>query len=100
RVVHASFLSSLLLSLLSVAQAQGAKMSGHETSVSGEDADHVQQRSEWFLRGRMVPGKTAAALRLRAYETKLQARALRAARASHEQANSQPNTASGAWMPL
>ena len=100
RVVRAICLAFLLSSLLSIAQAQGAKRTGRETSISSADADHAQQRSEWFLRGRVVPGKTAADLRLRAYKAKMQSRAVRATRASQEGANSPSNTTSGTWMPL
>ncbi len=68
-----------------------------ETAVSDAEADHEQQRSEWFLRGRLVPGKSAAQLRHRAYLAKMQARAARARAARPEVATP---SSSNAWMPL
>lgn len=63
----------------SIALGQGAKQKLPDTSIPDADADHVQQRSEWFFRGRLVPRKPSAELRRRAYQAKLQMRALRAA---------------------
>ncbi|MFZ1167897.1 MAG: hypothetical protein WAO04_11950, partial [Candidatus Sulfotelmatobacter sp.] len=56
--------------------------------VADADADHVQQRSEWFLRGRVVPGRSSAELRYRAYQAKMQARAARLARTQAVHADS------------
>src|SRR5580692_9069312 len=81
RVVRASLLAVLPFSLLSIAQAQGAKKTAAEAPIADADADHMQERSEWFLRGRVVPGKSSAELRYRAYQAKMQARAARLARA-------------------
>lgn len=99
RVVRASLLALSLLSLLSVAHAQGAKKTTAEAPVADADADHEEQRSEWFLRGRVIPGKSSAELRHRAYQAKMQARAARLARARTAQPNSQPPS-SGGWTPL
>jgi hypothetical protein len=99
RAVRASLLTLLPFSLLSVAQAQGAKKTAPETPIADADADHVQQRAEWFLRGRVAPGKSSADLRHRAYQAKMQARAARLARARSAQPNSQPPSSPG-WMPL
>jgi hypothetical protein len=99
RVVRASLFAFSVLSLLSVAQAQGAKKTTPETSTADADADHEEQRSEWFLRGRVIPGKSSAELRHRAYQAKMQARAARLARARTAQPNSQPPP-SGGWTPL
>ena len=63
RAVRASLLALLSFSLLSVAHAQGSKKTAPEAPIADADADHVQQRSEWFLRGRVVPGKFSAELR-------------------------------------
>ena len=76
RVVHLSLLALLSFSFVSVAHAQGAKMTAPETPVADADADHVQERADWFLRG-LVPGKSSADLRHRAYNAKMQARAAR-----------------------
>lgn len=99
RVVRASLLALSLLSLPSVAHAQGAKKTTPEAPVADADADHEEQRSEWFLRGRVIPGKSSAELRHRAYQAKMQARAARLARARTAQPNSQAPS-SGGWTPL
>jgi|GEM_PF-416203 len=77
--------------LLEIASAQAGK----EAAPADADSDHVQQRAEWFLHGRTIPGKSAAELRRRAYRAKLQARAARAR--AHAAA---PATSSGGWQPL
>src|SRR5580692_7061638 len=81
RAVRASLLAFLSFSLPSIAHAQGIKKTAPETPIADADADHIQERSEWFLRGRVVPGKSSAELRHRAYQAKMQARAARLARA-------------------
>src|SRR5580700_9479488 len=99
RAVRASLLTLLPFSLFSVAQAQGARKTASETPIADADADHVQQRAEWFLRGRVVPGKSSAELRHRAYQAKMQARAARLARTQATHANSQ-SASSASWTPL
>ncbi|MGB0031616.1 MAG: hypothetical protein WBP77_10555 [Candidatus Sulfotelmatobacter sp.] len=81
RVVHTSLLVLLTISLQSIAQAQGAKKPLPETPIRDADAGHEEERSDWFLHGRVLPGKSSAELRHRAYQTKMQARAVRLARA-------------------
>src|SRR6266478_3736895 len=100
RVVRASLLALLPFCLLSIAQAQGAKMTLPETPIADADADHVQERAEWFARGRVVPGKSSAELRHRAYLAKMQARAARLARAQAAHPDSPSSPSSGAWTPL
>jgi hypothetical protein len=108
RIVCLSLLILSLFSFASVSLAQGAKRAAPETPITDADADHVQQRGEWFLRGRVVPGKSSAELRHRAYQAKMQARAARLARTRAalpsvhpgSQPNSQPTPPSGGWMPL
>src|SRR5271155_4828557 len=99
RVVRASLLAVSLISLFSIAQAQGAKKTAPEAPIADADADHVEERSEWFLRGRVIPGESSAELRYRAYQAKMQARAARLARTQAVHADSQP-ASSGAWTPL
>jgi hypothetical protein len=99
RVVRASLLALFLYSSLSIAQAQDAWKTVFETPIAGSHADSVEQRTEWFLRGRVIPGKSAAALRRRAYQAKMQARAARLTRPSAAHANSQPPS-SGSWVSL
>jgi hypothetical protein len=56
-------------------------------------SDHARQREQWFRRGRMVPGQSAAALRYRAHLQKMQMRTARAALA-------QTSGITEPWMPL
>ena len=99
RVLRASLLALSLFSLLSIAHAQGAKKTAQETPIDA-DADHEEQRSKWFLRGRVVPGKSSAELRHRACEIKMLARTARVARARAAQPSVQPTASSGGWIPL
>ena len=100
RAARASLLALLPFSLLCTAQAQGAKKTTPETPIADSDADHEEQRAEWFLRGRVVPEKSSAELRYRAYQAKMQARAARLARARGTHAESQPSASSSGWTPL
>ncbi len=82
------------------------------TSIAGSDRDkdkdkdsdlekdHEQERAEWFLHGRTIPGKSAAELRHRAYQAKMQARAARLSLARAVHPDSQPSTPSSGWTPL
>ena len=70
------------------------------SAIADSDADHIQQRDEWFVRGRLVPGKPSAELRRRAYQAKLQMRALRAAELATARANGTLPPSAGAWTPL
>ena len=98
-VVQTSLFAVLPLSMFSIAHAQGAKRTSPDAPIADADADHVQERSEWFLRGRVVPGKSSAELRYRAYQAKMQARGARLARPQAVRADSQP-ASSGGWTPL
>jgi hypothetical protein len=98
-LLRGSLLALSLFSMLSMTHAQGAKKPAPETPVADTDADHEEQRSEWFLRGRVVPGKSSAELRHRAYKTKMQARTARVARAARPNAQPLPSS-SGGWIPL
>jgi hypothetical protein len=104
RAVRASLLVVLPFSLLSIARAQGAKKTVPETPIADADSDHEKERSEWFLRGRVIPGKSSAELRYHAYQAKMLARRARLAGAGLAGAglahpNSQPPPP-GAWTPL
>jgi hypothetical protein len=100
RVVRTSLLALLPFSSLANVHAQGAKIAAPESVVGDADADHEEQRSEWFLHGRVVPGKSSAELRHRAYQAKMQARTARLARAQALRKDSQPPQSSGGWTPL
>ena len=100
RVVRLSLIVLALLSFASIAQAQDAAKTAAEAHIADSDADHVQERAEWFLHGRVVPGKSSAELRHRAFQAKMQARAARLVRARTARLDSQPPTSSAGWTPL
>lgn len=88
-----------------ILRAQGAKQSVPETAIPDSDADHVQQRNEWFFRGRIVRGKNSAELRRRAYEAKNSLRAehataLAAAQIHEITPQSAADQSTSAWAPL
>ena len=96
-----SFLVPLLLLIcladVSVVQAQGAKQRAADNPVSDPDADHVKERNEWFFRGRVIRGEPSAEFRRRAYQSKLQ---LRARRAAAFGVTGQTSLSTGSWIPL
>lgn len=100
KVVRASLLASLPFMFLSAAEAQGARKTVPATPIAEADKDHVKERAEWFLRGRVAPGKSPADLRHRAYEAKMQSRAARRAAAHSAHTDLQPSPSSGSWTPL
>ncbi|HZW96780.1 MAG TPA: hypothetical protein VFF64_27795 [Candidatus Eremiobacteraceae bacterium] len=100
RALRASLLALLPFSLPTIAQAQGAKTTKTETPGGKADADHEKDRAEWFLRGRVVPGKSAAELRHRAYQTKILARADRVSRSLAAHPDSPTPSSAGGWVPL
>jgi hypothetical protein len=61
-----------------------------ETPIADADSDHEKERSEWFLRGRVIPGKSSSELRYHAYQAKMLARSARLARAQAVRTNSEP----------
>jgi hypothetical protein len=100
-MLRASLPSLLLFFMLSVAYGQGAKQTPHGKPTADADADHVEQRAEWFLRGRVIPGKSAAELRHRAYQSKMRARIARRPGAEGVHPNSPaPASSAGGWTPL
>jgi hypothetical protein len=84
---------------MGIAQAQGAKKTTTPEKPIAE-ADHAERRAKWFLHGRMVPGKSSVELRRRAYQSKMQARAERMARAGAIHSSSQSAQSYGGWTPL
>jgi hypothetical protein len=82
-------------SILSLAHAQGAKNS-YAIPLAAADVDHEQERSAWFLRGRTIPGRSAAELRRRAYLAKMQSRSSR----RRALAELQLAPSSSTWVPL
>jgi hypothetical protein len=100
-----SLLPLWIISPLSIAHAQLAKPTTPRRSISNADSNarsnesarYKKQRSEWFLRGRTLRGKSSAQLRHRAYQTKMRTRAARSSHPFGIPANSQ---SSSAWIPL
>src|ERR1700740_1622453 len=101
RFVRTSLFIMFVLSMPSNVDAQGAKKSTLAAiSNADTDADHEEERARWFLRGRTLPGKSAAELRHRAYRSKMQSRAMGANAAFGVQVESQAAPASGGWTSL
>jgi hypothetical protein len=88
------------LILLSASLSAQGEQHSREAQFSDADGDHVEQRSEWFLHGRVIPGRSSAELRHRAYETKLKMRANRTAPVPSAHSNSQVPLTSAGWIPL
>lgn len=97
--LRTSLLAIVSLLLLPPIHAQGPKKKMGETPVAAADADHIEQRTQWFLRGRTVPGKSAAELSLKAYQAKMRARIARSARVHDTPSGSTPAFAGG-WTTL
>jgi hypothetical protein len=100
RALRASLLALLPFCLLSITQAQVARKDAPDATIADADADHIQERAEWFSRGRVVRGKTAAELRHKAYQAKMRARAARQMQAQAAQADSLPPPTFGMWTAL
>jgi hypothetical protein len=93
-------------------RAQDAKRTVQESAAANpdDDGDHIEQRNQWFYRGRIVAGKRSAELRRRAYVAKLQMRARHAAAlaaaasttaaSDKVQQSRSPQPSSGSWTPL
>src|SRR5690349_18543178 len=99
---HSLLFSTLTLSFLVGSWAplwgQGARVRSPYEAETEADRDHTEQREQWFSRGRLLKGKSAAELRYRAHQQKMQ---MRAARAAGRQIGPSPlNSASGQWTPL
>src|SRR5262249_11188203 len=95
------FKNPLLVALLFVcptsAQAPPRSAPGKQPADNG--GNHFEKRAAWFARGRVMPGKSAAELRLRAYRAKMQMRAERRTQTRDGRVLS-PSTSPVIWMPL
>jgi hypothetical protein len=80
--------------------AQGAKVTVPSEPIREEDSDHPRQREQWFMRGRTVPGQSAAALRYKAHQQKMQMRARRRAAMRFQIAATPLALNSAGWTPL
>ena len=78
--------------------SSGAQVATHGSEPGVSEANHAKERNEWFARGRLVPGRSSAELRRRAYQAKIKMRAQRAAALA---LGSSPQTAPpSVWTPL
>src|SRR5215470_6482120 len=88
--------AALLLSSI-CAFAQGSKQTSEFEPPQERDRDNPGAREAWFMRGRTAPtGESAAALRFRAFQQKMQMRRQFAARA----VTAIPHVSSSGWVPL
>lgn len=97
--------SSLLLVIFALMTcpstlAQGSKVTALSESIKEEDRDHPRERERWFMRGRTVPGESAAALRLKAQRQKMRMRAARSAMSKAQNAAVPLSSTSAGWIPL
>jgi hypothetical protein len=92
-------LSLLICSGTNFVLGQGSKQNGPEEQIEDRDRDNPTARDQWFMRGRTVPTEeSAAALRYRAYQQKLQ---LRRQQFSARVAAPAPHVgATSVWNPL
>jgi hypothetical protein len=88
-----------LLLLAGLMQAQEIAQSVPESPTRGRDKDYVKERDQWFNRGRLMPGRSSAELRRRAYQSKLQMRTQHAAARLMAGPNG-ASLSSGSWIPL
>ena len=96
------FLACLLLSVSPALFGQGARMNPSGAGEEG-DRDNPAAREAWFARGRTAPkGKSAADLRWKAYQQKIQMRAaaMAAARRAGASATSTDAPVSAGWTAL
>jgi large repetitive protein len=92
----ASLLLALIFPGVLLAQSQG-NQSG-PGAPTAEDRDYGRKRSEWFARGRILPGLPSAELRRRAYAAKMK---MRAPSVAPRLAGSNPELlGAGSWIPL
>jgi len=95
------FLLLFLGSTSSVGFGQGAKPFSEPQPRHVADKVRATQREQWFLRGRAIPGESAATLRYRALLQKTRMRPARLAQAQKAgQSASCQNSPLGVWCPL
>ncbi len=80
-----------------LAVGQASKVTSDSDPITERNRDHPKEREEWFMRGRRVPGQSAASLRYKAHQQKLQ---MRTRNASRRSSASPASTINSAWMPL
>ncbi len=97
-ILRAPVLILIFLAAVPIAHAQGAKQTAPQSPVS--EGDHIKERNEWFFRGRLVRGKSAAELRRRAYQAKLKMRAQYAAARGAAKGGGLGSLSTGSWIAL
>ena len=100
RKVSSFLLLAIVLGACPTAFSQGAKVTALSEPIKEEDRDHPRQRDRWFMRGRNLPGESAAALRLKAQREKIRMRAKRSAMVKAQNAPISLSSASAGWIPL
>ena len=86
-------------SAVSVSLGQGSIETTANAAIADADRDHPELRAAWFLRGRIAPeGESAALLRYRAYQQKLQLRRQQLAASAISPVPHASSTAM--WAPL
>lgn len=74
-VARALWISLFVGAVAAASLGQGSKQSSAYQPIEERDRDHPKARDQWFMRGRTAPdGESAALLRYRAYQQKLQLR--------------------------
>src|SRR5262252_8004852 len=95
-LARAWWIGALLLSAI-CAFSQGSKQTSEFEPPQERDRDNPNAREAWFMRGRTAPaGESAAALRFRAFQQKMQMRQQFAARA----VTAIPHGSLAGWVPL
>jgi hypothetical protein len=95
-----SLLCAFALMPCVLAFGQGAKLTAPSEPIREQDRDHPREREQWFMRGRTVPGQSAAGLRYKAHQQKVQMRAKRAAIMKAQSAAAPLASSSAGWTPL
>ena len=91
------FAFSFLILASAASFGQGAKARA-QGAPSDSDQDQAGRRKQWFMHGRVVPGRSAASLRYRAHLQKMQLRAARLAAERKTGANA--FSAAAGWKSL
>jgi hypothetical protein len=95
RHCRAVWIFVLVVCAISASFAQGSKRPADDP-IEDRDRDHPNARAEWFMRGRTAPdGESAAMLRYRAFQQKLQ---LRKSKLSARAVAAVPHVVSSGWV--
>jgi hypothetical protein len=96
RVFPLALICCLLLGAARSSYCHAQRQDSEHERISQPDRDHPTQRDAWFSHGRTAPpGVSAALLRYRAYQQKLETRRLRANLGANPE-----NAGTASWAPL